>query len=388
MLEERKDLDETLRQVIEQDFGSVAGAMLSLLMAVTGGNDWGEFHPIIKELGPVYNFLYLFFILFSSIAFFNVVTSVFCEKAMHLARPTMDDIMAEMKSKEVQDASVLLSMLDSILQDDDDTRALDCNKFEEFLSHPQVVAYFELRGLNESSVRRFFRQLLEIHQTRSIDFGTFASACVKLHGTASNVDVHMLSAEIKSIKLSQLRLQHSLTEKSGAPMVRETHSLQASPPVLFSASPCRAHVPPHAMRMGTENRMLKFSPLPSAKAMLSAVFSPPPPSDASNCRPQVPEVLTRSPTCTALHGAKPHQELVRTSSVDGGHTCTALHGAKSRSEVVTTPNGVDGGEIILSSGHDDNFSCGDVEDVSPGPATKMIPPVDKQTGPLKGHTHV
>jgi hypothetical protein len=203
VLEERSDLDPSLRKAIASDFGSVSGGMISLLKAATGGNDWGDYYGIFTEMSVAYQLLYLFFILFSFMAFFNVVTSVFMEKAMHLARPNISEVMVEMKQKEIEDASELLCLLDDV--SGDESRCLDTAKFEELLKNQKFFMYFELRGFNEPSVRRFFKQLLEINQTESIDFGTFASACVKLCGNASRFDVHMLSAEMKAIKMGQLR---------------------------------------------------------------------------------------------------------------------------------------------------------------------------------------
>merc|ERR1740130_345301 len=118
--------------------------------------------------------------------------------------------MVDMKNKEVHDATELLSMLDKSL-DGDGSRMLDHQSFENFISHPHVIAYFEQRGLNESSIRRFFGQLLRTHQTQHIDFGTFVSACVKLGGPASCVDVHTLSAEMEAVKVAQIHFQEFLT---------------------------------------------------------------------------------------------------------------------------------------------------------------------------------
>merc|ERR1719440_1149607 len=246
MLEERPDLEDSTRRAVERDFGSVSAAMLSLLMAVSGGNDWGAYHDVVKEVGVLYSFLYLFFIMFSMIAFFNVITSVFCEKAMHLATPTMTDVMLEMKKKEVEDASELLSLLSAVSKDDD-IRTIDSEKFEEFLSHAEVVTYFELRGFNESSVRRFFKQLLDMYHTTHIDFGTFASACVKLGGSASSADVHMLSVEMKAMRLQQSRFQDDLWKVCSI-MDREV-PVGGSP--LRVASPCRTrHILANPLRAG------------------------------------------------------------------------------------------------------------------------------------------
>lgn len=91
-----------------------------------------------------------------------------------------------------------------------DTHVLSHESLDIFLDHPQVVGFLETRGLKPASARRFFVLLLEIHQTSTVDFGTFVSGCVKLDGSASSIDLHVLSAELKSLQLSQLHHSHDL----------------------------------------------------------------------------------------------------------------------------------------------------------------------------------
>merc|ERR1719329_233361 len=110
-LEAEVSVDPTLRENIIQDFGSVATAMRSLFMSATGGNDWTEYHKTVKALGPAYDYLYLFFVAFALIAFFNVITGVFAEKAMALAMPSMEEMTSRRRTREVKDAEELVVLL-------------------------------------------------------------------------------------------------------------------------------------------------------------------------------------------------------------------------------------------------------------------------------------
>lgn len=42
-----------------EHFGSVLKTMLSLYMAVTGGNDWSLYYSILGQLGSFYHFLFI-----------------------------------------------------------------------------------------------------------------------------------------------------------------------------------------------------------------------------------------------------------------------------------------------------------------------------------------
>jgi hypothetical protein len=227
-LEDSTSVDEKLLASFQNDFGSVSNTMLSLFMSVTGGQDWVEFHSTVAAVGASYNFLFVFFIGFSSIAFLNVITGVFAEKALSLASPTNDELMVRRKEKEMRDAKELLSLLHQVLGSC--ISSLNTEAFEHLLSHPEVVKYLEIRGLKPCSARRFFTLLLEIHHTDTVDVSTFVSACIKLDGTASSIDLHVLSAELKSMQLKQNHLSHYLRQNiQGIPFHGEGQPAQYYP---------------------------------------------------------------------------------------------------------------------------------------------------------------
>jgi hypothetical protein len=210
-LEDAAEVDKSVLHGIHNDFGSVSSTMLSLFMSVTGGNDWSQYHDTVAAVGTSYKYLWLFFIGFSTIAFLNVITGVFAQKAMSLAMPTVDELMVRRTAKEVRDAKELVALLHRIIGSEG-TCSLSSASFEKFLAHHEVVKYLEVRGLKPCSARRFFMLLLEIHQTDRVDFGTFVSACVKLDGSASSIDLHVLSAELKAMQLKQSHLNQFLRQ--------------------------------------------------------------------------------------------------------------------------------------------------------------------------------
>lgn len=213
-LENSPDVDQKVLGYIKDDFGTVSTTMLSLFMSVTGGNDWAQYHETIAAVGTTYNFLFLFFIGFSSIAFLNVITGVFAEKALSLASPSANEMMMRRKEKEARDAKELVALLNRVLGSDGQS-AICIQSFGRFLEHPDVVQYFEVRGLKPCSASHFFTLLAEIQQTETVDFGTLVSACVKLDGMASSMDLQVLSAELKSMQMQHNHLGQFLKENLG-----------------------------------------------------------------------------------------------------------------------------------------------------------------------------
>lgn len=86
---------------------------------------------------------------------------------------------------------------------------------DELISHPDGEAYFKIRGLNIPSARRFFRVLIDITHSDHVDLPTFVSACVKLDGTASSIDMHVLLVEMRSVQMSLHNLDRQLRSLDG-----------------------------------------------------------------------------------------------------------------------------------------------------------------------------
>jgi hypothetical protein len=202
--------DMSLRVGIAEHFGSVSDAMCSLWMAITGGNDWDVYRQVLSQVGPLYEVLLLFFIAFGIVAFLNVITGVFAEKAMSLAVPTVSELMERRKEKEVRDSRQLVKLLAGA--DCSGNHTLTKESFEDVLQDERLVTYLEVRGISLCSARRFFAFLLELHNTTELDFGTFVSSCVRLDDHASQIDLHILSADVKSIQLNNRHLQQYIKE--------------------------------------------------------------------------------------------------------------------------------------------------------------------------------
>jgi len=209
-------VDPKLVQDIRTYFGSVKLTMLSLFMAVTGGNDWSQYHDVLRLTGSGYPILFLFFILFSLIAFFNIIGGVFCEKAMSLATPTMYERMAEKRVRDQMGAAELSELLHQIVGRATGSCRLTEPTFDAFLDVPEVAAYFEGRGFSTASARRLFWLLLDAEQSDSVSFGKFISAVLKLEGSASSIDVQSLHVEmIKFRQDVQEQLDHMVQRSGG-----------------------------------------------------------------------------------------------------------------------------------------------------------------------------
>merc|ERR1712232_1479450 len=66
----------------DEHFGSVVGSMHTLYLCIAGGLDWGPVSEVLLESGPVYYYLFLFYITFLTFAVLNVFTGLYVERSM------------------------------------------------------------------------------------------------------------------------------------------------------------------------------------------------------------------------------------------------------------------------------------------------------------------
>jgi hypothetical protein len=244
-LETNEDTSEEFAEILREQFGSTSKGMLSLFKCATGGDDWAVFHDSIVELGAMYNILFVVFIGSYVLAFFNVITATFCEKAIALAAPTLQELITRRLEKEYADAKELVKLMTRLLENDDTggIRTLTAHQFEDFIRNPEVEIYFEVRGLKALSAHKFFKTLCQVHQTDRIDFATFVSACVRLDGQSSTIDMHcnsVRSTYYYGLLSSKMRDDHMDFLESSRTITDQIQQMQA----CFRSQPGQAnHLP-------------------------------------------------------------------------------------------------------------------------------------------------
>merc|ERR1712137_1208452 len=69
-------------------FGSIGRSSLSLYSSISGGRHWSEVCDVIQHVGPSYAFLFLSFICFCQLSLLNILTALFIENALRIAKPS------------------------------------------------------------------------------------------------------------------------------------------------------------------------------------------------------------------------------------------------------------------------------------------------------------
>eukprot|EP00927_Polykrikos_kofoidii_P087107 TRINITY_DN9955_c0_g1_i7.p1 TRINITY_DN9955_c0_g1~~TRINITY_DN9955_c0_g1_i7.p1 ORF type:complete len:624 (+),score=70.75 TRINITY_DN9955_c0_g1_i7:82-1872(+) len=176
--------------------GSVEKTMLSLFAATTGGEDWVHLYTEIARLGAAEGFAFLCFVAFCQIAVWNVVTSVFVEKAIKLAEPDISVLLLEKHRNDIKDFEELKSLiLKCGALHADDTITLE--SLIALTENRHFTDFFQLRGLDIKDAETFHAMLGSVSDTHSVNLDTFVRGCLRMKGSATGIDLHTLSFQTK-----------------------------------------------------------------------------------------------------------------------------------------------------------------------------------------------
>mmetsp|Transcript_40599 Transcript_40599/g.120363 ORF Transcript_40599/g.120363 Transcript_40599/m.120363 type:complete len:785 (-) Transcript_40599:176-2530(-) len=188
-------------------FGRVERACLSLYQACTGGDDWYIFFEAIGVMDTMYQLLFIFFIAFSQIALLNILTAIFVNNAMMYAMPDKEAQAMEALSTELQEYKELTDFLNRM--DVNADGYISAVEFARNCKTGKLGLQLTGLGLNIKDTQNFFQAVAESiegahdHADGSHDevpIKDFVDGCMQLRGSASCIDLRLLSREIMEVQ--------------------------------------------------------------------------------------------------------------------------------------------------------------------------------------------
>lgn len=177
-------------------FGSLSSAIVSLYMAMSGGEDWGGIWHVLEPLPHEYQGAFLAFITFAILALLNVVTAVFVEAAMQVSQNDKELVVMEEIASKGEFVSVMQQVFAEL--DTNDSGALSLEEFEKHIEDEKLTAFLSSFGLDVSQVRTLFT-LLDVDRTGEVDLDEFVSGCLRLKGGAKSLDMAILKYQVEWI---------------------------------------------------------------------------------------------------------------------------------------------------------------------------------------------
>jgi len=175
-------------------FGRVHWSAMSLFMAMTGGEDWGNIMATLRPLPPEYTLLFIFFVSFAVLALLNLVTAVFINTAMSRSQNDRELVVQqEMESK----AEIVLIIQQVFMElDTDGSGSLTIEEFEKHIEDEKIQAYLKSRQIDVRQVRTLFT-LLDSDQTGDVSMEQFVDGILRLKGGATSMDLAVLTYQVE-----------------------------------------------------------------------------------------------------------------------------------------------------------------------------------------------
>merc|ERR1712137_583320 len=188
------DIPAVTQQGIDDFWSSVVTSLITLYMAITGGLDWEEMAEPLKATGTMYYGLFLFYIAFLAFAVLNVLTGIFVDAAMSVAQKDRDNVIIEELDSKTACREGVQQVLSEI--DTDHSGYIYWNEFQSTISNQDVEAFLNLLDLDAREVQTLFEMLTSGSDgttPTAVRIQDFLEGCTKIVGTATSVDLYVLS---------------------------------------------------------------------------------------------------------------------------------------------------------------------------------------------------
>jgi hypothetical protein len=191
-----KDISFEVEESLFIHWTTVADALITLFMAISGGTDW--INPLIacKAMGDLYHFLFIFYILFATVAVLNVLTGIFVDAALDAAQRDRDSVSATLEAAQREQARAG-ALFFTENEDGTVNTSITKEEFEEHLKSNVLKSYFHQLDIDTSEAQWLFKQL-DHSGDGEVSIDELKEGLMKLKGMARSIDMVSLSHECKT----------------------------------------------------------------------------------------------------------------------------------------------------------------------------------------------
>lgn len=200
-------------ELVDQ-FGSVPKAMLTLFMAITGGNDWSVYFDPVLQFSRITAICFLLYIGLMLFAILNVITGIFVECTTKNAAADSAHTMAVAFDEE--DSTIkkdLKELLDGCVTHQGRLSFADVR---DCLCEDSVQQQIHSLGLHVGKVLGLFK-LLDRDGTDTVEINEFIAGCVRCgcgrKGAPREVDVMTLLYENKALHRRIFSLETNIGQR-------------------------------------------------------------------------------------------------------------------------------------------------------------------------------
>jgi hypothetical protein len=203
-------------------FGSFWDAGFTLLLTVTGGTDWVEVSRALAEIGWLYKWAFVFYIVFTLLLVMNILTGVFVNTAIESATHNKS-LAIDITHNKVE------NMIEQMTQwfidaDKDGSGNISWKELRDLLGNVSVREYLMANGVEVASAAQIFL-LLDRRGTGEIEPEEFVDNLISLQGNAKAIDLASLRILCSDISGRMSDMEEIVRKTAG-----DLSSFTTSPP--------------------------------------------------------------------------------------------------------------------------------------------------------------
>jgi len=191
---------EANKEAIDAYFSSMFQSIYSLILAISGGSDWGDIAEPLGIISPWYTVAFVIYIIFVVFGVLNVLTGVFLESAAQIVdRDIITHAETQKQTAFAREMSALFEELDA-----DGSGSLTWEELQEQLKDEKLRAYLNSQLLDSMDAHLFFKILQSQagnSENDEITISDFIMGCARLKGQARSMHVLNLELELSKLKL-------------------------------------------------------------------------------------------------------------------------------------------------------------------------------------------
>uniref|UniRef100_A0A7S0ZVB5 EF-hand domain-containing protein n=1 Tax=Noctiluca scintillans TaxID=2966 RepID=A0A7S0ZVB5_NOCSC len=176
-------------------FGSLPQTLLTLFMAMSGGIDWWDVVRLLLEVSLFYSILFVVFVCLTVIAALNIITGVFVNEGLAMAR--MDEDLRH--QLDLRESRAMASRLHNLYRTMVNTcqSELSLDELKAALQREDVLTLFSVLGIEVTDPNLFF-DLLDQDRNGFVEIDEFVIGCLRLRGRSGMMNMEISIQEISS----------------------------------------------------------------------------------------------------------------------------------------------------------------------------------------------
>lgn len=193
-------INESVKKGCVRFWGSLPKAILTLFQAVSGGGPWRDVVPPLAEAGEFYVVLFMAYISILVFALTKLLTGIFVQQAK---------VASDHDHAQIIEAN-LQKLFKNI--DKDESGYITKDEFTEYLLDMRANQYFSVLQISIADADKIFA-MIDIEHDNKVSISEFIRGCQKFKGYAKNVDIAVITCQIRDLSRQLNIFMHYVEER-------------------------------------------------------------------------------------------------------------------------------------------------------------------------------